>query len=652
MRTVARLAAAVLGIMALGAIAMADAPRWLGPTTAAASPDGKRLYVALSDAKQVCAVDLAQGRVVAAASVPGEPTSLVADAKSNRLYAVCASPKSVVAVLDAGSLRVLGAFPVGHTATGAALSPDGSRLFVCNRFDNTVSVMSLPDGKEAARVATVREPVGVAIAPDGRTAFVINHLPANAADQDNSSASVTAIDAGSLKTSEIRLLRGSSSVRGVCVSPDGKYVFLTHLLSRNALPTTQLERGWMNTNAISVIDAKEKRLLGAVLLDDVDLGAANPWGIACTADGKTLCVAHSGTHELSAINVPGMIEKLLKSAGRAAKAAPAANASSQPTSAANTAKTSGTWSAIKANWGRCEKCDVGVAPIPLESANDLGFLLGLRSRIALPGKGPRGLTIVDGKAYAAMYFSDSIAVVDLREPCATKSAATIALGPSPKMTVARQGQLAFHDATLCFQHWQSCASCHPDGRADSLNWDLMNDGYGNPKNTKSMLLAHHTPPAMSESVRESAEMAVRAGFKSILFVNRPESETCAVDEYLKSLQPIPSPHLVNGQLSESAVRGRRLFESKRVGCAECHPAPLFTNLKPHDVGTRSKYDHVDAFDTPTLIETWRTAPYLHDGSYATVKDLILKGQHGKTLGDIESLSEQEINDLVEYVLSL
>ena len=174
----------------------------------------------------------------------------------------------------------------------------------------------------------------------------------------------------------------------------------------------------------------------------------------------------------------------------------------------------------------------------------------------------------------------------------------------------------------------------------------MNDGVGNFKNTKSMILAHKTPPSMAEGVRPSAEEAVRAGLSHILFAYRPEDESVAIDEYLKSLQPVPSPHLVDDELSPAAERGKKLFESNRIGCHKCHPAPLYTDLKMHDVGTRGQYEYVDRYDTPTLIEVWRTAPYLHDGRYLTIKELIVKGKHGKTRGQIESLSEQEIDDLV------
>jgi cytochrome c peroxidase len=180
---------------------------------------------------------------------------------------------------------------------------------------------------------------------------------------------------------------------------------------------------------------------------------------------------------------------------------------------------------------------------------------------------------------------------------------------------------------------------------DGLNWDLLNDGIGDPINTKSLLLAHRTPPSMSHAVRENAEAAVRAGLEHILFAERPESEAAAIDAYLKSLAPLPSPRLVNGKLAASAKRGRKLFFDARTGCASCHPKGLFTTLKAYDVGA-------GPLDTPTLIEIWRTAPYLHDGSAATLREVLTTAnphdRHGKT----SHLSSAEIDDLVAYLESL
>jgi len=226
------------------------------------------------------------------------------------------------------------------------------------------------------------------------------------------------------------------------------------------------------------------------------------------------------------------------------------------------------------------------------------------------------------------------------------------LGPAPKPTARRRGEMLFHDATLCYQQWQSCASCHPDGRTDGLNWDLINDGTGNSKNTKSMLLAHRTPPAMAEGVRASAEVAVRSGLTHILFADRPEEEAAAIDAYLDALRPVPSPHLVDGRLSPAAERGRELFHSPRVACHRCHPRPLYTDLRSHDVGTRRPYGYNERFDTPTLVEVWRTAPYLHDGRYTTIRELLVEGKHGLRRTPGKALSEREIDDLVEFVFSL
>jgi DNA-binding beta-propeller fold protein YncE/mono/diheme cytochrome c family protein len=612
----------------------AEKPHWLGPAAIVASPQGDRLFVALADARQVAAVDASTGRIVAQVDVPGEPTALCLDAPKGRLYVACAAPKSTVCVLDSQTLKTVQSIAAGHTASGLALTPDGAKLFVCNRFNNDVSVYSLPEGRQLARVKVSHEPVDATITPDGKTVFVINLLPNERSDREAPAVVVTAIDAASLATSEVRLPDGSSSVRGICASPDGRHVFVTHSLSRSSLPTTQVERGWMNTSAVSIIDAREKTLLGTVLLDDVDRGAANPCGVACTPNGATLCVAHSGTHEMSVIDLRGILDKL--AARTAALRTPTAPRTPAPP--APTYNSAPSW-------------DNSVVSTPLEPVNDLSFLTGLRRRVPLSGNGPRGVTVANGKAYAAMYFSDTLAAVNLNGSAAANPPA-IPLGPPPKSTAARRGEMIFHDATLCFQHWQSCASCHPDARSDALNWDLLNDGYGNPKNAKSMLLVHRTPPAMSQGVRESAEAAVRSGFRAVLFAQVPEEDAQAVDTYLRALRPVPSPYLVDGRLSPAAVRGKKLFNSVRVGCAECHPAPLFTDLRHHDVGTRGPSDNIDEFDTPTLVECWRTAPYLHDGRCKTMAELIGKQKHGTTVGDVEGLSPQEIADLIEYVLSL
>ena len=95
--------------------------------------------------------------------------------------------------------------------------------------------------------------------------------------------------------------------------------------------------------------------------------------------------------------------------------------------------------------------------------NDLAFLVGLRSRVRLSGNGPRALAIVGAQLFVANYFSDTVERVDLQTPSLTP--VTIALGPPAALSVVRRGEMLFNDATISFQGWQSCASCHSQDAA-------------------------------------------------------------------------------------------------------------------------------------------------------------------------------------------
>ncbi len=110
-----------------------------------------------------------------------------------------------------------------------------------------------------------------------------------------------------------------------------------------------------------------------------------------------------------------------------------------------------------------------------------GFLAGFRQRVKLPGVGPRGLATFGSQVYVVEYFTDSIAAVALSRSEKDATVHSIPLGPKPQWDSVRRGEMLFHDGRICRRGWQSCASCHPDGRADALNWDLLNDGEGNPK---------------------------------------------------------------------------------------------------------------------------------------------------------------------------
>jgi YVTN family beta-propeller protein len=594
-------------------------PQWLSPSTLRASPDGATLFIGCTTGERVLFFDVTARRVKESVQLPLPPTGLAVSADGRSLYVTCAGPQSQVCIVDVLKARLAAKLNAGHTAYAPVLSPDGKTLYVCNRFENSVSVFDLANKKEIRKIAVQREPVAAAITPDGKRLLVANHLHTGRADADYVAAVVSVIDtdAGSV-VKELRLPNGSGLLNDLAISPDGKYAVVSHILARYPLPTTQLDRGWMNTNAKTLIALDRMEVLNTVLLDNVDRGAANAWGTGWSADGQKLVVALAGTHEVSVTDFPALLQKLAK-----LSEGPPADYSA-------------------------------ASRVPADVPNDLSFLVGVRERRRLPegDLGPRGVVVVGRVAYTANYFSDTLTALELDGP--HPRAESLALGPKPEMTASRQGELYFNDARICFQGWQSCASCHPgDARADGLNWDLLNDGIGNPKNNKSLLLAFKTPPAMSIGVRESAEAAVEAGIRHILFTVQPPEVAESLGAYIRSLSPVPSPHLVKGKLSAKAQRGEKLFRSKEVGCAQCHPSPLFTDLQSYDVGTRGRFDReVGTFDTPTLVELWRTAPYLHDGAAATIRDILTtankKNEHGKT----SQLTPEQIDTLVEYLLSL
>jgi mono/diheme cytochrome c family protein len=419
-------------------------------------------------------------------------------------------------------------------------------------------------------------------------------------------------------------------VQGVCISPDGKWAYVVHGLGRFNLPITQLERGWVNTFALSIIDVAKGSRLATMLLDDLTQGAADPHSLVCSKDGQRLWISHTGVHEVSIIDI-GLVHELLNGN------LPAELASLKDGTQANI-------------WVQIQQDRSKIADLE----NDLTalYIAGAIYRTQSGGTGPRGLALSAGgqDLFVANYYSGSIAVLDA---ITGSLRGNISLGPQPQPSSVRRGEIIFHDATHAFQRWHSCASCHAnEGRIDGLRWDFLADGIGNPKDTLSLVHVDKTEPMNRRATTASARDCAKGGLGSTNMIVPTEQEVEDLFAYLTSLRPVPSPHLApDGKLTEAAGRGKVLFEGK-ASCAQCHPAPYFTDKKMHNVGVLSASEPDGRYDTPSLIEAYRTAPYLHDGRALTLKDVFTgnneKKQHGKT----DALTDGEIDDLVEYLLSL
>lgn len=587
------------------------------------------IYIGLATYPGVAVFDVNSQKLEQIISTPSPVQGVLVE--NGKLFAAAGKDSACIYVYDLHSERFHKSIKTGHGPTDITISKKSQQLFISNRFSNDVSVIDLNKQKEVKRIAVGREPVAISLSPDEHLIAVANLLPMQASTDKYISSNITLIErSGWSVIKQIELPNGSYNLKDIVYSNDGKFMYVTHLIGRYNVLTNQIEKGWINTNALSIIDTKSREYYTSVLLDDIHKGAANPNGLEISDDGRNLLVAISGTNELFIIDRAGMHDKIEE-------------ARKYQTMSQSIKAVSNNDEKIKRFETPDEYQRMGIRFEDI--SKELGFLAPVRKRIQLNGIGPAYVISHSDKLYISNYFSDELELISLS---GERRSTSIKIGVRDMLSSQeRYGEHLFHSASRCFQQWQSCASCHPgEGRVDGLNWDLMNDGIGNPKNTKSLLYTHVTPPAMATGIRANAETGVRAGFKFIQFFNVSEEDAQAVDAYLKSLKPVASPYLVNGKLSKSAKQGKQVFD--KMGCANCHSGTYFTDLQQHDMGERGEYDKQNIWDTPTLIELWRTGPYMHDGQYNNLQDVFKLGIHGLC----DDMNEIDIEELTEYLLSL
>lgn len=127
---------------------------------------------------------------------------------------------------------------------------------------------------------------------------------------------------------------------------------------------------------------------------------------------------------------------------------------------------------------------------------------------------------------------------------------------------------------------------------------------------------------------------------------------------------------ITSAMSKGAQRGAKVFFTKGH-CSACHSGPHFTDGAFHNIGIGTNSVQPDlgrynitkvagdrgAFKTPTLREIARTAPYMHDGSLATLEDVIEHYNRGgipnpqldETIFELR-LTEKERKDLATFLL--
>jgi len=299
------------------------------------------------------------------------------------------------------------------------------------------------------------------------------------------------------------------------------------------------------------------------------------------------------------------------------------------------------------------------------------------------GRAPQGVLVSPDRRtlYVHNFMDRTIGVFDLtpliQQGVASASPlATLTSVASEKLTpTVLKGKQFFYDARdprLARDRYMSCASCHNDGGHDGRVWDLTHAGEGlrNTINLRGRGGAQgflHWSNNFDEVQDFEGQIRTLAGGSGLMtdaqFTTGTRSQPLgttkagvsadldALAAYVASLSVFdPSPwRPAAGTLSAQATEGRQVFAT--LNCASCHGGAAFTNSgvnNPANVGTIKPSSGqrlggpLTGIDIPTLRDVWATAPYLHDGSAATLADAVRA--HNNV-----SVNDTDLTRLVAYL---
>ncbi|GBD35398.1 hypothetical protein HRbin36_00510 [bacterium HR36] len=417
-------------------------------------------------------------------------------------------------------------------------------------------------------------------------------------------------DAPAVHQEELRTLLkqlrppGAGPVRAVWGRADSGW--MVHIWPRSLLPATQLAQGWVFTSGLTRWTGQIGFVFETAILDEPENGFADPSDIVLSADGQRAYVASGGSDCVAVVDLtqfPRVASRVVAD-------------------------------------------EVDRRLNPYLRADDLSgsrFLVVAR----LPTQSnPRRLALSpDGRwLVASNFLSDSLSVFDTHE---LRLVRHIPLG-GPKPDLIRRGEILFHSAKLTHLQQFSCASCHPGGGADGLNWDLPRDGIGNPKNTRALWGCRDTAPYgwLGSSVTLADRIA--GTLRTAHRYEPTEEELAALVAYVAALPP-PPPAVVSEEQRSAYERGRALFFSK-AGCAACHRPDTYQDGQAHDVGTGDGSEN--RFDTPSLRGLRLTPPYLHDGRAASLEEIFTKYNQQRRHGQAHILTAEELADLLVFLNAL
>lgn len=600
-----------------------------GTTTAstaiALAPDGLSLWVVNPDADSVSRLALgndgATPRPGTAIPVGGEPwavavtpdgTAVVMNRRSGSL--------SFVARAAAGTDFVVDELAVGPEPGGLALSPTGDLAYVSLSGAAALAVVDVGERRVLGRVAVGAQPWAVAVMADG--VVVVGHRLArpSAASSDAREAWLTVLTgAGTdLAAREVALPANDFGFPNAleAVAPAGDDVYVAHLLASPTPPNTFNSTVTGGLSRLSTAGAAAGSPLTQTLSLDVNAPGFStptnfPRAVAVSPTGPVVYLALTGSDSVMGIDLADPSAPQL----------------------------------------------VGFWPT---------------------GSNPRGLALShDGvTAYVMNYLSRDVSVLDLTNGSERRESARIPTVGETLSPEALRGKVLFNkanDPRLSRNGWLSCATCHLDGGGDGTTWP-RDEGA---RQTMPLWSLAGTAPFHAAATRDELQdfeidierfmggVGLAPGAVGSLLGAPNAGRSADLDALaafvLHGFRPPTAPE----QDAAAVARGRAVFAG---GCQECHAGPSWTTsslpgepgtLAPgagvvaaavHDVGTFNLLHDITGaagFDVPSLLGLAYTAPYFHDGSAATLRDVLAHEGHSGA-----PLPPQDVDDLLAFLLSI
>jgi DNA-binding beta-propeller fold protein YncE/mono/diheme cytochrome c family protein len=616
-------------------------------------PQGALLaYIADSDEPTLHTVDLDQGRELAATDLKGTPEHVLVLADGR--VAVTLRNQNQIEVLEPGAQGTLQSRCVVDTPVepiAMAVSPDEQTLLVTSAWAHKVTAFEPVNFAQKFEVDVGREPRAVVVAEEGDRAFVAHLVNATMSviDLKGEKHEVRTMPLGTRKIDLVgNTQRVDPKIRRGCqgyaltsaVDPTSPGETLPPVVGEKPPAQINPPAPSKPTPARPQNPTPENPKTPAVLPGRLfaPFVTVDPGDERITYYGTTNDTVNTEINQISVIDTAA--ERVLTKTALSVR-----TASMGPTRECLLPRS------VSFHNGSLYTTCLGIDALVEYDARGVDPARTETRRWAVPA-GPTGVAI-DGPGKRAVIWSQfdravSLVKLDSEDEPVLQMALSRKAGHGLS-TEASLGRVLYHktgDGRVSAEG-MACASCHPDGREDAITWSST-DG---PRNTP-MLAGRmaDTAPYSWQGNHETVEIHLEDTVRRLRGRGLSKDEIHAIAEYVRAL---PGPNLkakMSTEQQQLVEQGKAIFASSETACATCHTADkAFTDGQKYDVRAQSG-NAKQLLDTPSLRFLGGTAPYFHDGRYATLQAMLEASDHA--MGHTLHLSREQRLALTAYLESL